>query len=84
MPSQSEASRGRYRDVSELSIQFLCEYRLHLKWKLGDRVSEAGLRGARLHQQVPLQTRNAQSAHLALRITIITITTVAALLWVFG
>ncbi len=84
MPSQRNESQGRYRDVSELRIQFLCEYRLHLKWELGERVSDASVRGANLHKHVPFQTGHVQTTNIALRITVLIMTVLAALLWIFG
>ncbi|MFX1603589.1 MAG: hypothetical protein ACFFCK_08900 [Promethearchaeota archaeon] len=84
MTSQRDAPQGRYRDVSELRVQFLCEYRLHLKWKLGERVSDASIRGTNLHQHVPLGTGPVRTPNMALRITVLIITVLAALLWIFG
>ncbi|MHA2378454.1 MAG: hypothetical protein ACXADO_06250 [Candidatus Thorarchaeota archaeon] len=84
MTSQREGTPGRYRYVSELRIQFLCEYRLHLKWNLGERISDAGVGSTHLHQHVPLQTGQAQSVGTAAKILVIMVTVLAALLWIIG
>jgi hypothetical protein len=84
MTSQRDATSGRLRDVSELRLQFLCEYRLHLKWKLGERLSGAGVRGTNLHRQVPFQTGHRATPSIALRIIVIIGTLLAALLWILG
>ncbi|UCH03623.1 MAG: hypothetical protein JSW05_08465 [Candidatus Thorarchaeota archaeon] len=84
MPSLRNARQGRYRDVSELRVQFLCEYRLHLKWNLGERISDASVGGTNLHQYVPLQAEHVQTPNMAIRITVLIMTVLAALLWIFG
>ncbi len=86
----SDAEKGAYdtmRDVSELRTQFQCEYRLHLKQKLGDTHSQASVTGTELHRRVSTQSDSRHGEETENRLVpllIIVVTLVAGFLWIFG
>ncbi|MFX1481862.1 MAG: hypothetical protein ACFFCP_01590 [Promethearchaeota archaeon] len=82
-----EAERGplyQLREVSDLKIQFLCEYRLHLKQKLGETHSDSSVTGAILHRTLSNQysTFRERRANRLYLIIIAAITIVAGILWI--
>ncbi len=72
------------RDVSDLRIQFQCEYRLHLKQKLGESVSEAGVTGSILHRLISSQiaSREGKRRHRLLPYLFIIVSLIAGILWI--
>ncbi len=76
--------RNTMRDVSDLRIQFQCEYRLHLKQKLGESVSEAGVTGSILHGLISSQmaSREGWRGHRLLPYLIIMVSLIAGILWI--
>ncbi|MFW9799611.1 MAG: hypothetical protein ACFFD9_04195 [Candidatus Thorarchaeota archaeon] len=83
--TENRAARSeRYRDVADLRVQYMCEYRLHLRRKRRYGSSAESVLGIRLHQQVPLQSKKGQSAGKAIKVLVIILTILAALLWVAG
>ncbi|KXH73268.1 MAG: hypothetical protein AM326_00535 [Candidatus Thorarchaeota archaeon SMTZ-45] len=75
---------GRYRDVSELRIQFQCEYRFYLKQKIGDKSSFACREGSKLHQDIGMNSIVTQTPHPFLMALIVIVIVAAAILWVLG
>ncbi|MFQ5833290.1 MAG: hypothetical protein ACE5H4_11340 [Candidatus Thorarchaeota archaeon] len=84
MTENQAVPTGRYRDVAELRVQCFCEYRLHLSRKRGYKSSADSVLGIRLHQHVPLQSKQGQSVGEAIMVLVIIMTILAALLWVAG
>ena len=83
----NETERGPYnrlREVSDLRTQFQCEYRLHLKQKLGESSSEASTTGSVLHRLVSNQTasRNDKNGNRLVPLLIIIVTLIAGMLWI--
>ena len=73
------------RDVSDLRIQFQCEYRLHLKQELGNTSTPASVAGTKFHQLLSSQndipkTENGKNRFVPLLIIIITL--VVGTLWI--
>jgi hypothetical protein len=85
----SDEEKGQYykmREVSELRTQYQCEYRLHLKQRLGDSRSQASVDGTELHRQFSLQSdkeRFGTSANRIIPLSIIVVTIIAGILWIF-
>lgn len=75
---------GRYRDVSELRIQYLCEHRFYLQNSRREKPSEASRDGERLHREVGLNPQPIRSFSRLIRALILFATIVAAILWVAG
>ncbi|MFW9886586.1 MAG: hypothetical protein ACFFER_00275 [Candidatus Thorarchaeota archaeon] len=75
---------GRYRDVSELRIQYLCEHRLYLQNSFGVKLSEASIEGERLHREVGLNPQPVRSFSPLVRALILIATIAAAILWAVG
>lgn len=82
-----EYERGqnnKMRDVSDLRTQFLCEYRLHLKQKLGESVLEASVTGSILHNLKSEQSISPRekSSNRLIPLLIIIMTLIAGILWI--
>jgi hypothetical protein len=75
---------GRFRDVSELRIQFQCEYRFYLKQKRGDKSSAACREGSRLHQEIGTNPIVTRLPHPLVMTLIVTVILAAAILLVLG
>lgn len=84
----TDAEKGPFhkmREVSELRTQYQCEYRLHLKQKLGDSHSRASVTGTELHRRVSTQSdkshlRNNENRLVPLLIIVVTL--IAGFLWI--
>jgi hypothetical protein len=75
---------GRYRDVSELRIQYLCEHRLYIQNSRREKPSEASLEGERLHREVVLNPQPIRSFRFLIRALILIASIAAAILWAVG
>jgi hypothetical protein len=84
MKDPKRGTRGRYRDVSELRIQFQCEYRFYIKQMRGEKSSDASREGSRLHRKVGMNPVPGRPLNASVRAIIVIVTIAAALLWVFG
>ena len=76
----------KMREVTELRTQYQCEYRLHLKQKLGDTHSRASVTGTELHRRVSTQSDKQHPATIEYRLVpllIIVMTLIAGFLWIF-
>ena len=83
----NEVERGLYnkmREVSDLRTQFQCEYRLHLKQKLGESASKASVTGSILHRIVSEQSisREHKRGNRLFPLLIMIVTLIAGLLWI--
>jgi hypothetical protein len=85
----TEAERGlhyRMREVTDLRIQFLCEYRLQLKQEVGDIRTEASVVGMNLHQHVSmLAVKQSQTkrTNRFIPLLIFILTLIFGFLWIF-
>ena len=85
----NEAEKGRYykiRNVSELRTQYQCEYRLHLKHKLGNSQTPASVTGTELHQRVLMKSDNRKvenSGSQLMPLLVIVVTLIVGFLWIF-
>ena len=85
----TDAEKGPFhkmREVSELRTQYQCEYRLHLKQKLGDTHSRASVTGTELHRHVSIQSDKQHlqnSEYRLVPLLIIVVTLIAGFLWIF-
>ena len=84
MKDPKDRTPGRYRDVSELRIQFQCEHRFYLKQKIGVESSAACREGSRLHQDIGMNPIFTQTPHPFVMALIVTVIVAAAILWVLG
>ncbi|MHA2003479.1 MAG: hypothetical protein ACW975_11620 [Candidatus Thorarchaeota archaeon] len=84
MRDPKRGTLGRYRDVSELRIQYQCEYRFYLQQKRGDKSSDASREGSRLHREVGVNPKPVRSVNAAVMALLVMVTIAAALLWVLG
>ena len=82
MPGNSK----EFRDVSDLRVQYICEYRFFLRQVKGDTHSPAAEMGTYLHQlaeQTPV-TEDHSSRGVWFRLALLLIAVISALLWVWG
>jgi hypothetical protein len=84
MKDPKRGALGRYRDVSELRIQYLCEHRFFLQQLRRESPSEASREGERLHGEVCLSLKPIRSFNPLIRALILIVTIAAAILWVVG
>ncbi|MHA2142249.1 MAG: hypothetical protein ACXADC_08160 [Candidatus Thorarchaeota archaeon] len=84
MKDPKKGTFGRYREVSELSIQFQCEYRFFLNQEYGENPSDASREGARLHREVGLNPLQVRSLNPFLTVILVIVIIAAALLWILG
>ena len=86
----SEAEKGPYhkmREVSELRIQYQCEYRHYLYQKNGNTHSKASITGTELHRRVskhPDSQLTVRRENRLIPLLIFIVTLIAGLLWIFG
>ncbi len=73
---------SKFRDVSELRIQSICEYRLYLRHHLGIESTEASLVGKQLHSKFENESISRVSQKPILTLIIIVLTVVIGLLWI--
>ena len=77
------APPGEYREVSELRIQYFCEYRYFLTKSLGDPVTDAAKAGRKLHSQVSEKRYSSHELSVTKRILIIILILIFGLIWIF-
>ena len=76
---------SKFRNVSDLRVQFLCEYRFYLQEQYGQKDTQASIEGSRLHDIMATPeeiTRN--DTHKVVPALIIILTLILAYLWIFG
>ncbi len=83
----NDTERGphnKMREVSDLRIQFQCEYRLHLKQKLGGSSSKASTMGSILHRLASDHTvsPDEKSGNRMVPLLIIIVTLISGMLWI--
>jgi hypothetical protein len=84
MNSGQSITPKRYRLVSELRVQFICEYRLYLERQHGKSESEPMRRGLHLHELVSSADQVAQSRSSIVKYVLLFLIVVAGLAWVLG
>ena len=72
----------KYRQVSELRTQFQCEYRLLLRYKHGEQLTEWSQRGSKLHDMAANRPIETSSRNSYAKIVLFIITVVAGILWI--
>jgi hypothetical protein len=75
----------KMREVSELRIQFQCEFRLNLRQKFGDSHSPASVAGTELHRQVSIQSDRQDAEKIERRLVplfIIVVTLIVGIMWI--
>ncbi|MGD9395760.1 MAG: hypothetical protein PVJ05_04980 [Candidatus Thorarchaeota archaeon] len=75
----------KMREVSELRTQFQCEYRLHLRQRIGDSHSIASVTGTDLHRRVSVKSDRQQTMKTKNRLVpllIVIVALIAGLLWI--
>jgi len=70
--------------VSDLRIQFLCEYRYHLQEKFGNPKTQAGIEGSKLHDTLATSEGAIQERHQMIPIIIIIAAIIIGYLWILG
>ena len=83
----NEGERGQYnkmRDVSDLRTQFQCEYRFHLKQRLGETLTEAGVFGSILHNLLSEHSISPEGnrGNRTVPLLIIIMTLMVGILWI--
>ncbi len=73
---------SRFRDVSDLRIQFLCEYRLYLRQHIDEERTKASVEGERLHSKFTNEYQDRIPKKSIIPLIIIIITIVVGLLWI--
>jgi len=72
----------RYRSVSDLRIQFICEYRLYLERQHGKPESESMQRGVYLHEIASKADQLTQNDRYIVKYFLLLLIVVAGLAWV--
>ncbi|MHA1862340.1 MAG: hypothetical protein ACTSWA_01125 [Candidatus Thorarchaeota archaeon] len=84
LTEDERTSFSKFRNVSDLRVQFLCEYRFYLKEELGQRETRASIDGSRLHDSIATAENNLQEQHQIIPILIIIAAIIIGYLWIFG
>lgn len=84
MPSTEMRSPKRYRSVSDLRTQYLCEYRLYLKNIHGDQDSEWTSRGNMLHSLATSSESEKKSSMPFLKAILLIVIVMSAVVWILG
>ena len=82
-----DSQRGpvkRYRAVSDLRIQYQCEYKLLLRQRLGGKSSDASRRGTLLHNSESVDHDNEFTMNSSWWLIVLVISLLAAALWIMG
>ncbi|RLI49730.1 MAG: hypothetical protein DRO73_05460 [Candidatus Thorarchaeota archaeon] len=82
MTDYSTRDLERYRTVSDLRVQKICEYRLFLKQRHGNRTLDASREGAHLHSKV--RTAAVAGTNRILAVMILILTVILGALWLLG
>jgi hypothetical protein len=77
-------SYSKFRNVSDLRIQFLCEYRFYLQERLGNRETRASIEGSRLHDVIATSKDSVQHQNKIIPLLIIIAAIIIGYLWIFG
>lgn len=86
----SESEKGPFydmREVTELRMQYQCEYRLLLKRKFGESHSSMSITGAKLHQHIAQGESNQnckRNEMQVLPLLIIILALVIGVFWILG
>jgi hypothetical protein len=75
---------SKMREVSDLRTQFQCDYRLHLKQKLGESLSEVGVTGSILHKLISEHSISLEDngGNRIVPLLIIIMTLMAGIFWI--
>jgi len=84
LTEDERTSFSKFRNVSDLRVQFICEYRFYLQEKLGQRDTRASIDGSRLHDSVATAENNLQEQHQIIPLFIIIAAIIIGYLWIFG
>ncbi len=74
----------RFRSVSELRVQFICEYRLYLEKQHGKPEGEPMQRGLRLHEMASNTDQITQNGRNIVKYFLLLLIVIAGLAWVLG
>ncbi|MFW9974122.1 MAG: hypothetical protein ACFFDQ_02490 [Candidatus Thorarchaeota archaeon] len=86
----SETEKGPFydmREVSELRMQYQCEYRLLLKRKFGEAHSSMSITGTKLHQRVALVENNQNFKRIEIQLLpllVIILALIIGVFWILG
>ncbi|MHA1771683.1 MAG: hypothetical protein ACTSYL_08385 [Candidatus Thorarchaeota archaeon] len=84
MSDYSSRDISKYKTVSELRIQYLCEYRLSLRKQLGDTPSQASRQGSQLHADVHVAPTSSSQINILAVLFFAIVTALAAVFWLLG
>ncbi|MGY5858167.1 MAG: hypothetical protein RTU63_02260 [Candidatus Thorarchaeota archaeon] len=75
---------SKFRNVSDLRIQFLCEYRFQLQEEHGQKDTRASIEGSRLHDSIATSEHETKERQQVIPIVIIIAAIIIGFLWIFG
>ncbi|TFG26511.1 hypothetical protein EU528_14280 [Candidatus Thorarchaeota archaeon] len=75
---------SHFRNVSDLRVQFLCEFRFYLQEKHGQQDTDASIEGSRLHDSLAASEDSIRERQQMIPILIIIAAIVIGYLWIFG
>ncbi|MGY5872094.1 MAG: hypothetical protein RTV72_07625 [Candidatus Thorarchaeota archaeon] len=85
LTEEERTTFSRFRNVSDLRIQFICEYRFYLQEKMGQTDTRASIEGTRLHDSIATSADDVQEhSHQIVPILIILAAIILGYLWIFG
>ncbi|MHA2205214.1 MAG: hypothetical protein ACXADL_03565 [Candidatus Thorarchaeota archaeon] len=82
-----ETQRGpvkRYRAVSDLRIQYQCEYKLLLRQRIGEKSSDVSRRGKLLHNCESIDHNHEFKVNSSWWVIVLLISLLAAAMWIVG
>jgi hypothetical protein len=83
LTEDERTSFSKFRNVSDLRVQFLCEYRFYLQEKLEQRETRASIDGTRLHDSIATAENNLQEQHQIVPMIIMIAAIIIGYLWIF-
>ncbi len=82
--SSSERSPNKiYRSVSDLRIQFICEYRFHLQRAHKMEPTKWADTGAELHHQASSELPMEEKGNPSFGVVLLVIALISAVIWIF-
>jgi hypothetical protein len=75
---------SKFRNVSDLRVQYKCEYRFYLQEKHGQKATRASIEGAKLHDALATSESEPRERHQLVPIAVAIVTIIIGYLWIFG
>ena len=84
MADYSTRDIKRYKTVTDLRTQYMCEYRLFLRTMFGVTSTKASRQGTRLHSGITIKYSPPSKTNIPLLLIVGILTIIAAIFWMLG